>query len=886
MTEARSQDVANDLHGPYLGRDGWIYWCKGAFAEQTHKLADNKKLTSSAAHLLRRRPEGGPVEISMSGGMDNPVEMAFLPNGDKFFTSTFLQYPAEGKRDGIGHAVYGSLFGKRHRPIEGHFRTGDLMPVTKHLGPAAPSGLAYLHQWSENHSTLACAQFNLHKVSIHELVPDGAAFKTIDHDLVRSDHLPFHPTDVIEDADGSLIILDTGDWYDLCCPSSGAENSTEVGGIYRLRKDNASPMDDAIGKQLQFSQLPISQLIELLDDRRHFVRENASSKIDLSKPSHLKAIRSLIANRKMTSRTATELVWVFTRQINDDARLLLQQMLSLPFEGNELHQHQTTVLNALAISGVSDLSQIVRLLSGSSSASVRRAAAECVGRWGKPDRSTDLLQALEFQPLDRTLQHSIIYALYELGSTETLSFALTPNRITNHPRQAYASLMVLSQTTPSTLNPTDVLEAADSPNEALHQLAFETMTANPGWSKTLAPKIQTRWVESNGDTETLIDLIAAWHDQPEVAAWLPHAIGGADIERTIRLVEAIEANQVPASWDESLANLLQQCNSVQQEQLFERLSRFRITYSHTQTLDFLISLCTDESIPVNHRLAGASAIPNSVDPKEHGVSRLVSDSLIGGNEKSKSIAAHAAQSLLLDDSTAMDLIEQLDAIETRHFASVVESIVRSSEENAARLLDRLRDLPAAKTLSTDFLSGLYKSFDGPTKKRARELVQQLSAPEENVAKALDQLVKELPPGDDVRGMEVFRSSKAACTACHRIGSVGGFVGPTLTGIGNSRSRRDLIQAIVFPNSHIAQGYSSTRILTVDGHVLTGIIKRETSDRLDLYVAVGKEQTIMKDEIELREESDVSIMPAGLDGVLTKQDLSDLVELLGTFRVRR
>src|SRR5580704_5470591 len=25
---------ANDLHGPYAGPDGWIYWCKGAFAKQ------------------------------------------------------------------------------------------------------------------------------------------------------------------------------------------------------------------------------------------------------------------------------------------------------------------------------------------------------------------------------------------------------------------------------------------------------------------------------------------------------------------------------------------------------------------------------------------------------------------------------------------------------------------------------------------------------------------------------------------------------------------------------------------------------------------------------------------------------------------------------------
>src|SRR5688572_6293188 len=28
---------ANDLHGPYLGPEGWIYWTKGAFAKQVHE---------------------------------------------------------------------------------------------------------------------------------------------------------------------------------------------------------------------------------------------------------------------------------------------------------------------------------------------------------------------------------------------------------------------------------------------------------------------------------------------------------------------------------------------------------------------------------------------------------------------------------------------------------------------------------------------------------------------------------------------------------------------------------------------------------------------------------------------------------------------------------
>ena len=43
---------ANDLHGPYLGPDGWIYWCKGAFAEQTYELPGKKPfVTRAVAHL-------------------------------------------------------------------------------------------------------------------------------------------------------------------------------------------------------------------------------------------------------------------------------------------------------------------------------------------------------------------------------------------------------------------------------------------------------------------------------------------------------------------------------------------------------------------------------------------------------------------------------------------------------------------------------------------------------------------------------------------------------------------------------------------------------------------------------------------------------------------
>jgi hypothetical protein len=132
---------ANDLHGPYLGPDGWIYWTKGAFAEQTYERPGKPPFVTKASHILRRRPGDPAVDVVMTGGMDNPVDVAFTSSGESFLTSTFVEQPQLGRRDGFLHAIYGGLYGKVHAVIDGHKRTGDLMPVLCQLGPAVPAGL-------------------------------------------------------------------------------------------------------------------------------------------------------------------------------------------------------------------------------------------------------------------------------------------------------------------------------------------------------------------------------------------------------------------------------------------------------------------------------------------------------------------------------------------------------------------------------------------------------------------------------------------------------------------------------------------------------------------------------------------------------------------------
>src|SRR6185437_13815398 len=99
--------------------------------------------------------------------------------------------------DGLVHAIYGGVYGKVHNVIDGHPRTGELMPPMTHFGAAAPAGLMRYESNSfgdDQRDNLFAAQFNMHKVSRHAMTSEGATFVTRDEDFLVSDNLDFHPT--------------------------------------------------------------------------------------------------------------------------------------------------------------------------------------------------------------------------------------------------------------------------------------------------------------------------------------------------------------------------------------------------------------------------------------------------------------------------------------------------------------------------------------------------------------------------------------------------------------------------------------------------------------------------------------------------------------------
>ena len=89
--------------------------------------------------------------------------------------------------------------------------------------------------------------------------------------------------------------------------------------------------------------------------------------------------------------------------------------------------------------------------------------------------------------------------------------------------------------------------------------------------------------------------------------------------------------------------------------------------------------------------------------------------------------------------------------------------------------------------------------------------------------------------------------------------------------------------MLYPSSKISSGYEPVVIATADGKVLTGILKSETGDAIEIEDVDAKRIKIAKADVDDRKKSDVSLMPNGLAEGLSKQDFADLIAYLETLK---
>jgi putative membrane-bound dehydrogenase-like protein len=129
-------------------------------------------------------------------------------------------------------------------------------------------------------------------------------------------------------------------------------------------------------------------------------------------------------------------------------------------------------------------------------------------------------------------------------------------------------------------------------------------------------------------------------------------------------------------------------------------------------------------------------------------------------------------------------------------------------------------------------------------------------------------------GDAQRGALQY----ARCMPCHRAAGQGFAVGPDLITV-KSKGRDGLLAAILDPNKEVTSQYIAYTINTKDGQTLSGIITKDEASSLTLKMIGGAETTVPRANIKGTSSAGHSLMPEGIEGGMSVQDMADLLTFI-------
>lgn len=886
---------ANDVHGPQLGPDGWFYWTKGAFAEQRHALGDGREFVTRAAHIFRSRPDGTGFEPVLTGGMDNPVGVAFTSAGERFLVGTFFQIPAAGKRDGIIHSLYGGVYGKENAASDGHPRTGDLMPIMTHMGAAAPSATTAYRSGvfgPEFTDNLFVCYFNLRKISRHELIPDGATFRSRDSDFVTSDHPDFRPTDVLEDADGSLLVVDTGGWYKICCPTSQLAKPDVLGGIYRIRRTDAARVDDPRGLKLNWASLDTAGFAKLLADPRPDVRDRAMFRLGQIGAAAVPALRDLLSTSKDDETRATA-VWALGRISGPEARDVVR---------TSLNDRGTKVVRA-AVNGISlwrdaaAAASILPLLT-STDAGIARIAAEALGRMRAKEAVPALLAAAARLPSSGTVsangtpedskaratEHALIHALIEIGETPALWDSLNGNQ---PPASLRAALVALDQLASPGLDATKVLPLLASPSPLVQRTAGWIAARRPEWGSALSGFFADRLRRPPSAPDELTRLESQLRDlarSPAIQGVLAQAveIGGESAAIALRVMATSPLKEAPPAWLKALGGALAAEPRMLRQQAVATARAVTLPKNiPAPLLAALAQIGRSTSESASTRLEALSLVSRSLGPVDADLFTFLTRSALPDQPlRDRANAADTLARASLTRNQLLGLAATVRSLGALELPRVLGAFERNSDDAVAReLLKSIESAAGRSAFRADTAKATFTRCSPEVKREAEALVAALHSDASRQNARVSEVAAALPGGDVRRGQELFNSAKAACILCHKIGYGGGLLGPDLTSIGRIRNERELLEAIMYPSATLVRGYEPVTVNLRDGGSHAGIVRKDAADEIILATGPESEVRLSRANVSDVQQGEISLMPPGMDVIMSPSELADLVAFL-------
>jgi len=871
------------LHGPFLGPDGWLYLTHGRHGYDIMSK-EGVQFTGTASRIWRCRPDGTQLERVAGGAFDNPIEIAFTDAGETIGTMTYFRDPAQGQRDGLMHWIEGGVFPKPGESTAEFVRTGPLLPTMTKFARIAPSGIMRYDGdfWGEDYrDNLFSAQFNPHRVQRHILHRDGATFRTEDSDFLTSSHPDFHPTDVMQEADGSLLVCDTGGWYVDACPVSRISKPEITGGIYRIRKADAPAVADPWGRELGLASKSAQALAPLLGDRRPQVRRQVTSQLLIRGE---KAIAPLVAivdgvddlvdAEGDPALARINAVWLLGQLGGDQSREALWRALVDPDFRVRIAAARMSALedDRRAIPGLT-------ALLFDPEAPVRRQAATSIGRLNGVEAAYMVYMAAAYAA-DPHEAHALIYTAIQLRMDKVARLALKHT----HPSIQRAAAISLDQMEGDLLSVEDIMPFLTAEDDALRETGLWIASRHTDWSEAVLGQMVARLQGDAFEPESLRQIFLAYAGtadaQHQIAALLADPALDEPRKRfLLDIVEGASIDKLPEAWVSALGALIAGDNLALRWPAVS-LVQTRGLAEHD---DLLAEQAGNIALALDYRLHALAAIAGRLPELGDAAAAMVVEVLMNKDSDPalRQTAGRICAAATLSDATLMALAEEvLPNADVLTLPALLRAFAGEEDEAIGQALVAALASPAIPPhmLSPATLDPVLAGFPDSVRAAAEPLLAQHKEEEAARVEKLLELEPLVTSGDVGRGRRIFFGDQVACHTCHAIGDEGGNLGPDLTTVGLIRSGHDIVESVLFPSASLVQDFE-TYIVETEWETFDGVIARQDADSITLRTGVGEEVHVNRSEITSMTLSPISKMPDGLDTALTREEMVDLLTFL-------
>lgn len=191
-------------------------------------------------------------------------------------------------------------------------------------------------------------------------------------------------------------------------------------------------------------------------------------------------------------------------------------------------------------------------------------------------------------------------------------------------------------------------------------------------------------------------------------------------------------------------------------------------------------------------------------------------------------------------------------------------------------------------LETMYVKRLREQSSPEIRNRARKLLQaSVQGDRAAILAKYRQALTPAPTSPDANhasaraknGLELYTKH---CAVCHRIGNIGGDVGPNLSD-SRLKTAEQLLTAILEPSEAVDANYVAYIATAEDGLSYTGVVAEESAAALTLRQADGKSVTLLRSALESLESTGQSLMPEGFERSISPAEMTDLITYLRNWR---